>query len=267
MVFNISISHFYIIQSLRPDDKQTGRLLHEEVFRYRLFQRNKLSAKLIDVSDLTEFRNALDGIAEAGRSEDVRPFIHFEIHGSPAGMELGNGEFVTWKELYPFLVAINTCTKNNLFLTLATCYGAAIGEACDIRKRAPFAWYIGPKHAITSENAYNDYTVFFDHLLTSLDFHSALDTMNEQNPNQPYYFFSAEEFFRKALNQWIEQHEKPEKQLEKKEEILRIARQRGYTTSDEEIFKIVEKEISKIPEFGNKAIDYFLFKSDVRVIL
>ncbi len=263
MIFSFSVSHFFIIQSLRPTDRQTGRQLHEEVFKYRLFQLDGVKAELMNVSNLTEFRNALDTIAELGRAHSILPFIHFEVHGSPHGLELGNGELVSWKDLYPYLIAINTCTKNNLFLTLATCYGASISETCDIRVRAPLAWYIGPTNTISSEEAYGDYTVFFDRLLDSLDIYTALTAMNAQNPNRPYTFYSAEEFYKDALKQWIEEHKVPEKQEQQKQYILELARKKGITLSDEVIFKVVEEEIVKIPQFAKMALEYFLFKSDV----
>jgi threonyl-tRNA synthetase len=62
----------------------------------------------------------------------------------------------------------------------------------------------------------------------------------------------------------MEEYSKSEKQQEQKEHILKLARERGFTMPDKQIFKVVEDEIANIPAFAEKAIDYFLFKSNFR---
>jgi hypothetical protein len=96
------------------------------------------------VKDSTDLFSILDDIADASKNKGLKPWVHFEMHGQVDGLRLMNEELVPWNQLAKPIRLINTNCGNNLFVALATCYGA---HFLKLYKRfdlsAPFYGYVG----------------------------------------------------------------------------------------------------------------------------
>jgi hypothetical protein len=62
-------------------------------------------------------------------------YLHFEMHGCREGLMLNSGELLSWEELYQYFVLINSRLQNQLFVSLATCFGAYIINSVDPTKK------------------------------------------------------------------------------------------------------------------------------------
>jgi hypothetical protein len=145
MSFEISFNCIYVIQSLPDHETQTGSLLYQDI-NIRTFRYEHLKAKLINITSKKELQQALYDLNEAFFFQGLVPYLHFEIHGSKEGLVLKNGELVEWESLRPLLSTINYNIKNNLFVSLATCYGAYLFSAVEMTERIPFCGFVGPAH-------------------------------------------------------------------------------------------------------------------------
>lgn len=123
--------------------------------------------------------------------------MHFEVHSE-------NGELIKWKSLRPTLSTINYHTENNLFVSLATCYGAFLFSAADMLERVPFLGLIGPAHEVNIGDVQKDWGTYFDILLNSKDFYDAIISLNKSNDRVPYKFFSAEQIWEMYCNAYLE---------------------------------------------------------------
>src|SRR5690606_18550279 len=103
--------------------------------------------------------------------------IHFEIHGSVNGFQLKNGDDVSWSEVADLCRVINVAIKNQLIVSLATCFGAYITLGIDVRQRSPFWGFIGPKNAIVQQDVIEDFSSLFEELMNSYDIEKALATL------------------------------------------------------------------------------------------
>lgn len=116
---------------------------------------------------------AIRGEAETNNGQ---VWMHFEAHGSEAGIQLWPSlELVEWHEMTSDLIEVNLRTKNRLVVTMGTCFGHHFWRTMDLRRRAPFAYYIGPKGTISADRAYSVFYSFYSELVLSGDFNLAFE--------------------------------------------------------------------------------------------
>lgn len=113
------------------------------------------------VSDSETLFHLLEDLADAAK-KGVKPWVHFEMHGEVAGLKLMNGELVEWKQLTKPIRIINVNCANNLFISLATCFGAYflnIYHRFDLP--APFYGYVGSETSLWPDALIVNFTEFF----------------------------------------------------------------------------------------------------------
>ena len=172
---NIFFNRIYIIQSLKAQDHKTGNDLLNDIILRRI-NKNE-SAEIKDIEDSSELFDHL-GYIEKNVNNGFIPFIHFETHGYSEGIELANGDCISWKELVPQLLKINKKIKNNLFISLAACKGGNVQFAVKITEPSPFRGFIGPMEDVKGTDLLNSYQEFFDCLLREYDFEKAINILN-----------------------------------------------------------------------------------------
>jgi hypothetical protein len=78
---------------------------------------------------------------------------------------------------------------------LATCWGSTIWEMIDITKQAPYWGYIGPKQSILADVLMEDYTDFYDTLLSTEDMDLAIGQLKHNGTRSQYIFLSCKAIF------------------------------------------------------------------------
>ncbi len=91
-----------IIESLPDHERKTGYDLHSTIIKYKTFEFPDLSAEFYDVSDRTNLFWLLKELVRKAVDENHFFIIHIECHGFDDGIELKNGEEVTWGEMIPY---------------------------------------------------------------------------------------------------------------------------------------------------------------------
>jgi hypothetical protein len=213
----IEYNGLVVIQSLGENEQQTGQKLYEDIISRRCDLRGH-GKYFYDVNTKQEFFNALDQVFQMVVSESLRPIIHFEMHGFLGGVAIKNGERVIWTEFVQYCRLINVVTKNQLIITLATCWGSEIARMIDITQPAPYWGYLGPKEEISSGDLLEDFGEFYDSLLTEGSFAAALNTMVLNNQRGKYIHLHAKGIF----EYHIEKHFEGTK-INKKEAFKRLA--------------------------------------------
>lgn len=203
---NLEVSIIVIVQSLPIHERQTGTELYDDII-IRLCYRRNLQCGLIDIENKEQFLALGNFLFQQFRTEKLRPIIHFEIHGDEDGLELANGERVSWAEVGRVTRPINAFLKNQLFITFATCKGIynAKGVA-NPTILAPFWGFVAPKTDINTGEIIEDFTVFYECLLTEWNLDKAVMLLNAGNPNSPYALVTAELIFNSAIKEYFEIH-------------------------------------------------------------
>lgn len=233
---NIYFNKIFILQSLRYE-RRTGDEIFTKV-RQISFRDGSITGVLIDIRDKEHFFQVLSGI----RHESIRgikPFIHFEIHGSVEGFELDTGERIAWELLKEPLREINKTTGNNLFISLATCFGAYLLKIYKPWETCPFVGYISPLREVKNHELEASYSVFFEVLLLEKDFDKAIKALQDTVPRNPkdYVFLNCVGYFDRLISIYKGEKDDPKKRTARAKAIERKFRLKnpGTRLSSKEI--------------------------------
>ncbi len=183
-----------VIQSLPDKEIQTGKELYDSIISRRCGLTSK-AAYFYNPSTVQEFFNALDEICANVLYDELMPIIHFEMHGNPKGLVVKNGVAVGWEALQDHLRLINRKTQNQLIVTLASCWGSRVWEMIDITQAAPYWGYIGPKESILADVLMEDFTDFFDTLLSTDHLDAAIERLKANGTRTQYSYLNCKAIF------------------------------------------------------------------------
>lgn len=243
----LEFSHIFVIESLRTEDELTGtRLFNRAIYPGMADKNLEANCDHITVISKKDFFNAISRIRAKVISNNISPIIHLEMHGSKNGLQLTSYERITWEELQPILIELNVLCKNNLFLTMATCYGGYIYNVISPKLQAPFWGFVGPMDKVDEDEVLADFTNYFFELLNSLDVNIAENALHRQNaPNASKFRFQNTEFaFKKAYSNYEQNHLTPERIEERLTQIEEEFRKTGeYQDWSSEKIKSFAKNI------------------------
>jgi len=266
----IYFNKIYIIESLKENDKKTGSVLYNDLIRHRVNQMDGFSAELICVDTKPSFMAALKGIFKDTDPNESRPYLHFEIHGSKDGFELTNGESVSWEELYLSFSEINGLLRNQLFISLATCFGGYLFEIIDPSRRAPFFGFVGNTSTISSWEIEIGYYEYFDTLLQTLDLDKAIESLNLANSHSkvPYVPLVSGEIFHHVATKLKAQMKNRKLILSKRKQLEKQAKKNSkiklqYSKSG--LKDAIKKIVWNYPRQMEVLEQYFLFQRDTVV--
>lgn len=243
----LEFSHIFVIESLRLEVELTGtRLFNRAIYPGMADKNLEANCDHITVVSKEDFFNAISSIRAKVVSDNISPIIHLEMHGSKNGLQLTSYERITWEEIQPILIEINILCKNNLFLTMATCYGGYLYNAISPKLQAPFWGFVGPLDKVNEDEVLADFTNFYFELLNTLDVNVAEIALHRQNaPNASKFRFQNTEFaFKKAYANYEQNHLTPDRIEERLIQIEEEFRKTGeYQEWSSEIIKKFAKSI------------------------
>ncbi|WP_344766085.1 hypothetical protein [Pedobacter ginsengiterrae] len=222
----IFFNSIYVLQSLRKTELQTGETLFNDLIKRKVDQMNGFQANFFKLENKAAFHSCLSEIIEKVNYGLERPYLHFEVHGCKEGLVFNSGEILTWAELYQYFVLINKPLQNQLFVSLATCFGAYIINAIEPTKKSPFYAFVGPTREVSNSAVEVGFYEYFDVLLNTNDFNEAIEALNSANPGLPVPFIckSSEEVFDQACNLFLKRHENKDFRRKRVQELIDRAR-------------------------------------------
>lgn len=199
----------YVLESLEDDEAQTGEILYHDLLKRKAEQIDPLDSRLRKLVTRQDFFAAFEEIKKASADGNY-PYVHIEMHGSENGLKLKSGERVTWQEVAHRCQELNIIIKNNLILSLATCFGAYVFKAIVPTEPAPFWGFVGSWEEIYPDDIMVSFYAFFECLLSgeisNIDFVSCIEALNNSNPGLTfrYRFYNCEIIFDKASNDYMQ---------------------------------------------------------------
>jgi len=140
---NIRTNEVWILEWLHPQDRMTGRQLHN----WLQHQRPSWSM-YVSCGSKAEILAALATVTNRARQSNLIPLLHIEAHGDEDGLEgpdgTGGADFLCWEELADPLQQLNLATACNLVVFIAACTGFAGIKAFYRGPRAPAVALVGP---------------------------------------------------------------------------------------------------------------------------
>ena len=195
--YEVSFNRIYVLESLRPEDRTTGSDLFADVLRWKDYA-GGAQAVYQSIENKSELEVYLRIILADTLRGVVLPLIHLELHGAREGLVLSSGELITWQELVGHFREVNLACKNNLLVSLAACAGAFIYETISPQEQAPFWGFVGAWNEVVSSDVEN-FTTFFDTLLTTGNLNEAIIVLNRTVPvERQFRFYNAEAVFERV---------------------------------------------------------------------
>lgn len=192
-----------ILESL--NDEKTGKKLAEELDAY---DEVVIPVEYYDIPNKSTFYGVFGKIMKQS-GPDNKPIIHLEIHGhqNNMGLVLKSGEFVLWQYLYILCKELNLKTKNNLFLTLATCRGAHLMGQIKPYDRCPWGFILSSFKNLWSDTIFKDFLNFYSILFKDKNVEIAYRNMAKNNPDASYEIIDSYETFNRCENYFLKELE------------------------------------------------------------
>ena len=164
-----SVGKIIILSHLEKNELKTGKRLYEDL-RILNQASNGLTVEYIEVEGIGDFLVQLERIFKNCKWQYQRPALHIECHGDQInGLVFCDGN-LSWKYLGERIREINYATGNNLFVSLATCYGLNAYAVPLRHDRLCPAWYmIAPDDEVGAGRLLDFYIEFYSALSNCKD--------------------------------------------------------------------------------------------------
>ncbi len=166
-----SIKHIIVIQSLFDEDKKSGKELYDDIISRMIDLKQeeniKMSHEYFDTPTKESFIEILRYIEAKAQYIPGGVLIHLEIHGSEKvdGLVLSDRKLIKWKELIALFRDINIKTRNQLYITMATCFGRQLYEGVDPNEKCPYSGYISASKKVKTQEVIENFSELFIKLI------------------------------------------------------------------------------------------------------
>jgi hypothetical protein len=191
-----------VIESLPADERQTGTELYNDVIkRYAEFYSDgdPISHRLFKVDTKKEFLEAIEYVIQNVKYYRRGVMLHIECHGleNRSGLCLADEASIFWSELKVPLIKINVGLDNELYVSMATCFGRYLHEAIDISMQSPFSGFLSASDIIWNRETLEDYSVFFEELVKTREIFLAEEVLSKSGSK--FYYKDVETMFNELI--------------------------------------------------------------------
>jgi len=162
-----NISHIIVIESLDNERKTGTELYHDCIKRYIEYHNSKITHNLHSVNSKLNFIEILNYYVINSPYMAGGLLIHVEMHGADdkSGLVLSDGSIITWSELVNISRQININNSNNLYLTLATCFGRYLYRGASLYEKSPYSCYISTSTTTVPSEIVEQFSMLFENLI------------------------------------------------------------------------------------------------------
>jgi hypothetical protein len=226
-----------ILEWLGPEDRRTGRELHEYL---KALGRKSI---LVVCNSARDVRTAIENAHGYIQSLGV-PVIHIEAHGSnPAEVAIRDLDFgadaslgLPWTDLGYWLAPLNEATGFRLLVVGATCFGAGVIAAMQIYKHvAPFAGCVGFTTPVNPGSLRDAMREFYRSLFSGVATGDAVENARRElrDAAESLRCHTSVALALRVLRGAYDELRTPEGVSEKVASMLEKARQMGFVTAPE----------------------------------
>lgn len=254
-------NYVLIIDSLQPGDPNSARRLHEDIDLLMAANPPTPGADRKKIETKADLFALLSNVERLAIEEQLLPLLHFECHGNEDGIQLADGSPLAWKDLKPYLTAINVATKLNLMVVMSSCSGGGLTQSLELSDRAPVWGLIGPTRAISFGESEAHFGAFYREMFRTASPAAGVNALNKQAEEGLYWRTTAEGFFYAVWNAYKtrlftpEQLERRAVRMQKRAAVLG----RPVLSKSEMLQKLIKSEPDSFDAFRNKFFMIDLF--------
>ncbi len=192
----------YIIESLRTEDIENNRV--EGRVLTQTLEFINIPHKYNFVYTKTEFIQALaSNLYETCEIMAGFPILHFSMHGGRDGIQLGNGEVITWQDLQNLLFPLMREIGDYLIICMSTCYGfSGCKMAMHFDNEVTFHSLIGNDRELSFNKALIAYMTFYHRLFEGDRISDCVEAMKIASGDSNFIYTSsrdAQDFYLKYI--------------------------------------------------------------------
>lgn len=199
------IRYIYVIQSLFQNDYKSGAELYEDTIKRRidLLQResNKMACSFYDAPSKENIIEFLRYIAFNANLMQNGLLIHFEMHGSEnkKGLVCSDHRLIDWEELTELFREININCRNNLYISMATCFGRYLDKGSNPDLKSAYRAYISASKEVSVNEVIQNFTELFEVLVEKGDLITAY--LQSTNEHSSFFYKDSAEVFMQNIEE------------------------------------------------------------------
>lgn len=175
------LTKIVVVDSLEPDEFQTGQLL-EEYIRNELTEHGlPLRVERYSVCWPADFESVMRQLTIEAAERGEAPLLHVEMHGDPKdGLIFSEGGSMPWGRVKDLLTELNHATGFNLVSIFAACYGAHFAGELLIHRAAPCFGLLAPEDEVDPAEIYQGFRLLYHELAVTQDMGNAAGFLARQ---------------------------------------------------------------------------------------
>jgi hypothetical protein len=189
-----------------PEGENTAKRLFADVRDWAQTMGERPAVVSRRVPSGNAFTALLVACAHQAQIDHYIPLLHIECHGREEGLEFADGSQLTWADMKPYFVALNTATRLNLIVVVAACFGGAIGGSVRAEERAPFWAFLAPKREIGAGDLEDALSVFYQTLLITRSSEQAMAALRGTTVGDEFWPLSAHTIYRLIVEAYEQLH-------------------------------------------------------------
>lgn len=183
----------YIVESPSPIDLYHKRS-EGEILSKALSLSNISSTHRLAVSFEAFYASLTVGIEEHLKQSNAKlPFIHISAHGNKDGIQLTNGDIVTWRKMGEILIPINKALNGLLFVGMSSCEGFNACQMAMVEGDIPFYVAVGNLYTPTWSDTAIGFTTLYHLLAKGFHINEALHRMRSASGDDNFASTHGEE--------------------------------------------------------------------------
>lgn len=188
-------NYVVIIDSIPIGEYNTAKRLHEDLVTTKTAFEDTPGVAYVRIENLKQLTDIFYDLQKKCKIDGLLPLLHFELHGGENGIQLADGTLISWELVNIEFTKINKLMKLNLMVVFACCYGGTFIQSITLSKPAPVWGLIGPEEEISAGNLEADFGSFYRTLYSTRSPSKAIEVLNKETSQTPYYRTTAEQFF------------------------------------------------------------------------
>jgi hypothetical protein len=203
-----TFSRIVIIQSLEPDEVETGTILSKFIAGQLTDTAfHNTPVEIIKCSHARQFLEILTQLTRDAATGNI-PLLHVECHGHPVyGLEFENSSTLNWEGVSAALLPLNIATNFNLLAVFSACFAGFFISQMGAITQAPCWCLVAPTKEVSVDETMSGFRTFYSVLFRDNNMGPATEALSRCHLSEGRWLSEpAERWFETLVIGYVETH-------------------------------------------------------------
>lgn len=237
-----TFSKIVIIQSLEPEEVQTGQILSDYISGLPGYMNYQPPITVINCKHANQFLEILQDLTQDAAAGDI-PLLHIECHGNiKDGLEFENSSTLSWDRLSAALIPLNIATRFNLLAVFSACFGAHFVSQIEPIEPSPCWCLVAPTERVGVDELLQGFRVFYSALINDNDMGAAVRSISNCRLSHGRWLSKpAELWFEQLVTGYVKTHCTEPAARKRAQEMYRELKRKGNRCSLGSLIRMLRK--------------------------